>query len=98
MLNLTDVKFRKEPQKYTKLQYLGEKNNITNRKTQKMYDYYVCDYCSREIKINVKQEERKGGIATLPHSLTKCGDLKVALHNKCLNKAIEEIENEQRRD
>lgn len=96
MLNLTDIKTRKRPQKHTKLQYLGEVSNVVNRKRQKLYDYYVCDYCGAEI--NVEQEEIKGGIVVLPHSLTKCGKLKAVLHNKCLNKAIEEIENVQRRE
>lgn len=97
MLKLTDIKFRKEPLKYTKISYLEEQNNTVNRKAQKLYDYYICDYCANEIRLNVKQEERSGGIVIFPHSLTKCGELKVVLHNRCLNKAIEQIENVQRR-
>lgn len=92
MINFEIVKFRKELPQYKRVCRFGEKNNTINRKIQKQYDYYICDYCAEEIKINVKHDEKNGGIVIFPHSLTKCGELKVVLHNRCLNKALEQAE------
>lgn len=92
MLQILDVKYRKEPVKHTKMQYLEEKNNVVKRKAQKAYDYYICDYCGSEIRLDTKQTERSGGIAVLPNSLTKCGELKVALCNKCVKNAVKQLE------
>ena len=57
----------------------------------KLYDFYKCDYCQDEIRLDVKQQERSGGIVEFPHSLTKSGKLKLVLCNRCLKKAIEEL-------
>lgn len=92
MLQILDVKYRKEPVKHTKMQYLEAKNNVTKRRVEKVYDYYVCDYCGSEIRLDIKQAERSGGIAILPNSLTKCGELKVALCNKCVKKVVKQLE------
>ena len=75
MLKIVDIKYRKEPIKHTKMQHLEEKNNLVKRKTDKLYDYYICDYCGAEI-----------------NSLTKCGDLKVALCNKCVRGVQKQLE------
>ena len=92
MLQILDIKYRKEPAKHTKMQYLEEKNNVVKRRTQKLYDYYICDYCGSEIRLDIKQTERRGGIAVLPNSLTKCGELKVALFNKCVKEVLKQLE------
>lgn len=92
MLQISDVKYRKEPEKHTKIQYLEEKNNVVKRKAQKSYDYYICDYCGSEIRLDIKQIERNGGTVILPNSLTKCGDLKVALCNKCIKNVLKQLE------
>lgn len=92
MLQILDVKYRKEPVKRTKMQYLEEKNSVVKRKAQKSYDYYVCDYCGSEIRLDLKQTERSGGIAILPNSLTKCGELKVALCNRCVKGVLKQLE------
>ena len=44
MLQVLEIKYRKEPEKYTKMQHLEEKNNVVKRKAKKLYDYYICDY------------------------------------------------------
>ena len=92
MLQILDIKYRKEPAKHTKMQYLEEKNNVVKRRTQKLYDYYICDYCGSEIRLDIKQTERRGGRAVLPNSLTKCGELKVALCNKCVKEVLKQLE------
>lgn len=92
MLQILDIKYRKEPAKHTKMQYLEEKNNVVKRRTQKLYDYYICDYCGSEIRLDIKQTERRGGIVVLPNSLTKCGELKVALCNKCVKEVLKQLE------
>lgn len=92
MLQILDAKYRKEPEIHTKMQYLEAKNNVTKRRVEKVYDYYVCDYCGDEIKLDVKQTERNGGVALLPNSLTKCGEIKVALCNKCIKGVIKQLE------
>ena len=92
MLQILDVKYRKEPVKHTKMQYYEEKNNVVRRKSQKSSDYYICDYCGSEIRLDIKQTERSGGIAILPNSLTKCGELKVALCNKCVKDVLKQLE------
>lgn len=61
-------------------------------KHTKLYDYYICDNCGSEIKLDIKQTERSGGIAILPNSLTKCGELKVALCNKCVKDVLKQLE------
>lgn len=92
MLQVLEIKYRKEPEKYAKMQHLEEKNNVVKRKAKKLYDYYICDYCSSEIRLDIKQTERSGGIAVLPNSLTKCGELKVALCNKCVKCVLKQLE------
>lgn len=92
MLQVIEIKYRKEPEKYAKMQHLEEKNNIVKRKAKKLYDYYICDYCGSEIRLDTKQTERSGGIAVLPNSLTKCGELKVALCNKCVKCVLKQLE------
>ena len=92
MLKNLDIKNRKEPIKHTKLQHVEEKNNLVKRKSDKLYDYYICDYCGAEIRLDIKQTERSGGIAILPNSLTKCGELKVVLCNKCVKDVLKQLE------
>jgi hypothetical protein len=92
MLKILDIKYRKEPIKHTKLQHVEEKNNLVKRKADKLYDYYICDNCGSEIRLDIKQTERSGGIAILPNSLTKCGELKVVLCNKCVKDVLKQLE------
>ena len=92
MLNIKTLKHRKEPVKNAEILIKNKGNNVVNSEKIKMYDYYICDYCGGKIRLDVKQTERDGGIAVFPHSLTKCGELKLALHDKCLNKALKEFE------
>ena len=76
---------------YEKIEVNNDKSNVIKTDRKKLYKYYKCDYCNDEIIVNKKQEERSGGILELPHTLTKCGKVKIVLCNKCLNKAIKEF-------
>lgn len=68
---LNQLQQRKEILKYTKNKRENQESNIVSTKTTKLYDYYKCDYCRDEIRLNKKQSERTGGIVTFPHTLTK---------------------------
>ena len=59
---------------------------------EKLYDYYKCDYCGEDIKINKKWEQKEGGIVEFKASLTKTVAIKLALHNRCLKLAMKEFE------
>lgn len=91
-IDINKLRDRKEPQKYTQMLVKNQTSNVVNSKKTKLYDYYVCDYCKDQIRLDVKQTERSGGIITIPHSLTKCGELKLALCNKCLKPVSKELE------
>lgn len=65
-----------------------------NNKSEKLYDYYCCDYCNDEIKIISKKDEMTGGIVTIPRTLTKKEPIKLVLCNKCLKPVIAEYEEE----
>lgn len=79
-----NVKYKQKPQG----------SHLVNYKAEKDYEYYKCDYCGQEIIIKNKPEDQDGGIAILPNTITKRGNVKVALHNKCLNPLLREIEKE----
>lgn len=91
MLDINELKFRKQPTKYEKYEEY-EKSNIVRTNKTKLYEYYKCDYCKSEIKINVSKDEKTGGIVIFPHTLTKCGELELVLCNKCLKKALKQFE------
>lgn len=82
---------RQKIEKHTKYKEC-ERSNVTKSKKEKEYEYYLCDYCLKEIKIKTKKYEMSGGICTIPQSLTKKESLKLVLHNKCLKPAIMELE------
>lgn len=72
-----------------------EKSNVIHKSKEKLYEYYKCDYCGEEIRLDIKPEERSGGIVDFPHTLTKRGKIRLVLHNKCFKKAIEEFTEEE---
>lgn len=67
-------------------------SNVIKTKVLERYEFYYCDYCHTEIKLNKKQHEQTGGIVILPHTLTKCGEIKLVLCNKCIKNVIKEFE------
>ena len=86
-------KYRGSPIK--KMKY---KNNsdvserLTKIKKEKDYEYYTCDYCDEEIKIEKDVNKRTGGICIIPYTVTKRIAIELALHDKCLNPVLREFE------
>lgn len=80
--------------KYVKYKKKPDGSHLVNYKQQKDYEYYKCDYCGEEIIIKNKSEEQDGGIAILPNTITNRGNIKIALHNRCLNALLREIDKE----
>ncbi len=76
----------------TKILKTNQDSNVVKSEIKKVYKYYRCDYCNDEIRLDIKQEERTGGVIIFPHSLTKRGKLTLVLCNKCLKKALKEFE------
>lgn len=89
---INKFKNRDKIQKYTKVIKEDTKSNVLKAKVIEKYQYLICDYCKNEIRLDIKQEDRKGGIIVFPHSFTKCGKLELALCCKCLKAVIKEFE------
>jgi hypothetical protein len=68
--------------------------HLVNKKVKEKYKYYMCDYCGQEIRIADKWAERTGSKVTIPSSITKQGEIVLALHNKCLKPMLKELEEE----
>lgn len=85
---------RESVPKYVKYKKKPDGSHLVNYKQQKDYEYYKCDYCGEEIIIKDKADEQDGGIAILPNTITNRGNIKIALHNRCLNPLLREIEKE----
>lgn len=85
------LKMRKEIPIYEKEKVKNKSSNLVKTKKVVLYKYYRCDYCNDEIRLDAKHQERSGGIVTFPATLTKRGEVKLALCNKCLKNAIYEF-------
>lgn len=83
---------REKIEKQTRYSELEARFNTVQSKKEKLYDYYKCDYCGKDIPINKKWEEKQGGIVELKASITGLFAIKLALHNKCLKSVIKEFE------
>ena len=90
---MSEFMVRGKPEIKQKIEYpdgeLG--THLTNTKKVKKYDYYICDFCGKEIKIENKWEDSKGGICEIPATLTKTKKITLALHNGCINEVIKEF-------
>ena len=96
--NIRKLQCRKEIPKYIKEIREDTNSNLVKGKIIKKYEYWKCDYCNDEIRLDKKQAERSGGIVNFPHTLTKCGRLQLVLCNKCLNSVIREFLNKNERN
>lgn len=85
---------RREPVKNKKLKPKPDGSHLVKYEEEVEYKYYICDYCGEEIRIANKWENKTGGIAELPNSLTNRGKVKIAVHNRCLRLLLKEIEEE----
>ena len=91
---VNEWKTRKKPEilkKYKKNDEIGK--HLTKSKKELDYQYYKCDYCGNEIIIEKDINKRNGGLAEIPQTLTmESSVLEVALHDRCLNPLISELE------
>lgn len=92
MSNIKQLSNRDIVPKYTKFKPKPEGSHLVNHKQEKEYEYYICDYCGSEIKIIKKRQEMTGGTIIIPHTVTKKGDINLALCNKCLKPVLKEFE------
>ncbi len=92
------IRSREKPEKRTKYRIINSGvAHLTKTEKKKLYDYYICDFCGNEIKIDKKWENRTGGIVTLPPSLThESITYKLALCNKCVKSVIKEFEEDKK--
>lgn len=93
MNKIYELASRKEIPLYTKMKPKPEEGrHLIKYKNEKDYDYYICDYCNKEIKILTKKQEMTGGIIELSHLVTKKSNIKLVLHNKCLKPVLKIFE------
>lgn len=95
MRSLQELSSRGAVPIYSKIKPKPEGSHLVNHKIEKEYDYYKCDYCGNEIKILKKKQEMTGGVVTMPHTVTRRGDIKLALCNKCLKPVLNIFEAEE---
>lgn len=66
------LKHRDDIEKRTKYKVFDtEASQLVGTKKEKLYEYYKCDYCGDEIRIEKKFDARKGGIVIIPNIVTK---------------------------
>ena len=86
---------KRKIQKYIKYKFKTKDTSyLINSQKEKDYEYYICDWCGDEIKILSKKHEMTGGTVILPHTLTKKGEKKLVLCNKCLRPVLKSFEEE----
>lgn len=97
-LSFFRARFRPKPSiKYQETQDELGKHLTKKEKPKKLYDYYICDYCKEEIKVEDKWENKTGGIVKIPQTLSNTdGVFYLALCNKCVKPTIQEFETAKR--
>ena len=93
-MDLKVLECRIDPVKKTQYSIKEKGNSTVKTKKEKEYDYYICDYCKERIVVTKKQEDRTGGIMSVP--ITSSKSLNLALCCKCLKPALKEINNHYR--
>ena len=91
-INLYYCSARTEIIKHKKFKPKPEAAHLVKYKPELEYEYYICDYCQKEIKIEKKWENKTGDIVVLPSTITGREPIKIAIHNKCLGPLIKELE------
>ena len=90
-MDIKRIEQREKPVRQKKYKILQKGSNVTKSKKEIDYEYYVCDYCGKEFKAGkLSWEDRKGGILNYPK--TNFESLKLALCNRCLKEAIQELD------
>ena len=55
MFDVEKFKYRDKPAKYIKLEENSNSSNVVHSKRKKKYEYYRCDYCNCEIRLDLKE-------------------------------------------
>ena len=94
---INELILREKPEKKIKYsESAGIARHLTNTPKTKLYEYYVCDSCGCEIKVEKKWEDNKGGVLMIPTTLSKRNKIfYIAVCSKCLNKVLKEFEDEK---
>ena len=92
MFDINTLKYREKPVKHIKILKDSSNSNTVNSNRTKLYEYYTCDLCKDEIRLDLKKDKRTGGTVVLPSTLTKCGEIEVALCNKCVKEVLKILE------
>lgn len=93
MINKTTIQgwiARIKPPKYVEYEEKENKWSTSKKKIKKRY--YLCDFCKKGIEIKDKIEEQDGGEFDLPFIRTGIGKARIAVHNKCLNNLLHEVD------
>lgn len=59
MFDIKILKHRNGPVKNTKTIKEDSNSNVVNSKIIKAYEYYICDYCGEEIRVDQKEKKRR---------------------------------------
>lgn len=94
---INELILREKPEKQIKYsEDSGIAKHLTSTTRTKLYEYYVCDNCGCEIKVEKKWENNKGGLLMIPKTLSKRNKVfYIAVCSKCLNKVLKELEDEK---
>ena len=94
---INELILREKPEKKVKYsEGSGIAKHLTNTPRNKLYEYYICDNCGCEIKVEKKWENNRGGLLMIPKTLSKRNKIfYIAVCSKCLNKVLKEFEDEK---
>ncbi len=92
-MNIHELATREKVPIYSRMKPKPAASHLVSYKKEKEYDFYKCDFCGEQIKILKDRHEMTGGTIKFTHLVTKCGDIELALHNKCLNPVLKILEN-----
>ena len=92
MKNIKNFEARVDVPVLTKWKYREIGNSTTKSVKEKEYDYYLCDYCGDEIRVEKDYRKRLGGIVEIP--VNNYRKLKLALCTKCLKPVLKIVRKE----
>lgn len=82
MFDIKILKYRKEPVKNTKIIIKDSNSNVVNSKKEKAYDYYICDYCRDEIRLDLQEKKRRTN--NIPSYFNKVWRIKISTMQQML--------------
>lgn len=91
-MNFKVLECRREPILCKHEIIIEEGSFTTKAKKITDYTYYICDECKEKIIMYNKKTDRDGGVVSFKVDQHK--EVKVALHNRCLNKAKRDFNEE----